>query len=210
MWLVHNPKISKPLQNSLPHTPSLAILAFPRHPSPGVHLYDLLHNPLNRTWAQRNIFGHTDRVHRLVNVADRSCEAGSDGMALTLAAACEEVIKDGLLAKTLAPAKGPFPPAAASVHFRFETMLVPAFRKVANARLQVLERNLTSYERNEMARGHPVDRFANPLVARPVDTKLGSRDTDTRAAARIALRQVLQTYAAADLVETSALLAIAG
>ena len=58
-------------------------------------------------------------------------------MALTLAAASEEVIKDGLLAKTLAPAKGPFPPAAASVHFRFETMLVPAFRNVANARLQV-------------------------------------------------------------------------
>lgn len=184
------------------------VLALPGHPHPGVHLYDLLRNPFNRTWALRHIFGQTDRVHRLVNVADRSCERGSDGMALALAAACEEVIRDGLRARTAVTEEGPARDVQ-PISFQFD-ILVQRFTEVARTRLRALENKLTGYERTEMTRGHPVDRFGRPLVERPVDTRVNSSDAEARAAARIALRQVLQIYADPPPVDTSALGAMAG
>jgi hypothetical protein len=187
------------------------MLALPGYPLPGAPLYhpDLLRNPVNRFLTQCDIFGRTDRVHRLVNVADRSCEAGPDGMALALAAACDEVIKDGLLAWTLVPA-GSRTPIAPSVRFRFETMLVPAFAAVAAARLRALDASLTAYERDEMRRGRAVNTDGSQLVARPTDTRLSSHNVEARAAARIALRQVLQVYAAPGLIDTQELMAMAG
>jgi hypothetical protein len=184
-------------------------IALPGHPAPGVHLYNFLLNPFNRTWAKLNMFGETDRVHRLVNVADRSCEAGLDGLASVLATACEEVIRNGLRARTLTPGKYATKPISASVQTEFELILVPGFVRAANARLQALERNLNYFERTEIAHRPLVDRIGRPVEARPSDTRLGSPNAQARAANLNTLRQVLKTYADQTLVDRPALFTIA-
>jgi hypothetical protein len=73
-----------------------------------------------------------------------------------------------------------------------------------------MESKLTSQERTEMTRGHPVDPSGKPAFERPADTRLGSRDAEVRAAARIALHQVLQIYADPTPVNISALDDMAG
>jgi hypothetical protein len=158
--------------------------------------------------VQLNIFGQTDRVHRLANVADRSCEAGTDGMALIFATACENVIRDGLAARRIFGGPRAAPGNFATVLSQFETVIVPGFSAAATARLRVLEDNLTPFERAELTRGHTVDRLGKPAVERPTDTRLGSPNAEARAAARIALHQVLTIYADATLTERSALAAI--
>ena len=185
-------------------------LALPGHPPPGVRLYDLLRDPFNRTWTRREIFGQTDRVHRLANLADRRCEAGADGMAMALAAACDAAIRDGLRAKVVSPAGARGATVAASVASLFETSLAPAFIAAARARLGALETEFTDHERGQLARAPIVDRFGRPIMARPVDTRIGSPDAEARAAARIAMRQILQIYADPDCVDRAALGAIAG
>jgi hypothetical protein len=185
------------------------LLTLPGHPLPGVHLYELLRNPFNQTWVKLHIFGQTDRVHRLVNVADRSCEADTDGMALAFASACENVITSGLAARRLSGSRSA-PPISAPVLFQLETEIMPRFTAVASARLRALEHDLTPSERIELTREHTLDRFGKPAVERSIDTRLGSPDAQARAAARIALHQVLAIYTDATLVDRSELMAISG
>ena len=214
------------------HIPCDLALGLPGHAPPGVLLHDLFQEPFSKTWARREIFGRTHRVHRLVNVADRSCEAGPDGMAIVFARACEEVIREGLRANEVLPARArslgagsprtlPYSDPATAVRSRgaaqtalavqshFDTILLPGFVIAARQRLQLLEEDLTDYEHREMTRGHPVDRFGKPLVPRPADTRLHSPDAEARAAAKITLRQILQTYADPTIVDRQALNRIA-
>ncbi len=176
------------------------LLAIPGRPPPSVHLYDLLRNPFNQIWVKLHIFGKTDRVRRLVNIADRSCEAGTDGMALVFASACENVIRDGLAACRLTENRTTASPGSATVLPQLETFIRPRFTAAALARLRDLENDLTPFERTELTRGHTLNRFGKPAVERPLDTRLGSADAEVRAAARIALHQVLTIYTDATLV----------
>jgi len=183
------------------------LIAPPGHPPPGVHLYDLLRNSFNQTWVKLNIFGQTDRVHRLVNVADRSCEAGSDGMALAFATACENVIRDGLAARHLTGRRAG-PPPSAPVLSALERLIIPCFAAAATARLRALEEDLTPFEHTELTRKHTLNRLGKPAVERPADTRLGSSDAQVRAAARISLHQVLTIYTDITLVGRAELAAI--
>jgi len=173
----------------------------------GAPLYQLLRTPFNRTWVRREIFAQTDRVHRLVNAADSSCERGPDGMAHSLVRVSNDVIDDARRDKTpvVASARAP---ALSSLDERFYGDLVPRFRAVARARLQALEAKFTANDHQELNRAHPVWPDGRPLVARPSDTRLTSMDPEARAAARIALRQVLGLYAGAR-VDRGALAAMA-
>jgi hypothetical protein len=182
------------------------LLDLPGQGITGVRLYDLLRDPFSRTWVRLEIFGQTDRVHRLTNIADRRCEEG--GMISAFAAACDTAILDGLRAATLAAAGARSAPVSASVAGLFERTLVPAF--IATAALAELETEFTVEEREHVATAPLLDRFGKPIAARPTDTRLGSPDAEARAKARSAIRQVLQTYADPGLVDRAALSAIAG
>jgi len=169
----------------------------------GVPLHTLLRNPFNQTWVQRNVYGQTDRVHRLVNVADRSCESGDDGMAAVLAEACEEVISNGLQDRVVS--RYGAPPLPQSVLTIFNEIVVPGFTAVADQRLQDLQREMTDYEMGEMTRGHLFDRFGNYIEPQPTDTRKTSPHAAARAAAKITLCQVFRTYSDAGLVDATAL-----
>jgi hypothetical protein len=169
----------------------------------GVPLHGLLRNPFNQTWVQRNVFGQTDRVHRLVNVADRSCEAGEDGMAAVLAEACEEVIRNGLEDRVVS--RFGAPPLPRPLLTIFNQIVVAGFTAVADQRLHDLERELTDYEMSEMMRGHLVNRFGNYVAPQPTDTRKTSPHQAARAAARIILCQVFRTYSDPGLVDVAAL-----
>jgi hypothetical protein len=173
----------------------------------GAPLYELLRNMLNQTWVRREIFARTDRVHRLVNAADSSCERGLDGMAQSLVRVCNDVIADARRDKTPVVA-GRHAPPLSSLAQRFETDLVPSFHAVARDRLRALEAKFTANDREELNRAHPVWPDGRPLIARPSDTRLTSIDPEARAAARIAFRQVLGLYANAR-VDPDALAAMA-
>ncbi len=172
-------------------------LSAPGTPADDTPLHELLRNPFSRMWVRREIFAETDRVHRLVNVADSSCERGRDGTARTLVRVCDKVLADARRDGMLVQAGRPAPPLT-SVYQTFAADLVPGFLAAARARLQAREAKLTDYERSELNRGHPVYLDGRPLVARPADTRLTSTDREVRAAARIALRQVLSVYAQAE------------
>jgi hypothetical protein len=178
-------------------------LILPGRPAAGVHFYDLLRNPLNQTWVRLNVFGQTDRVHRLVNVADRSCEAGTDGMAAVFAATCEEVIRRGLQAASVT--RPGSQPLRGSVSALFSSMLLPGFVDAATTRLRAMERGMTPFERMESTRGHLLDRFGRSAAPQPTDTRLGSPAHDARAAAKISLCQILRTYADGSLIDWAAL-----
>jgi hypothetical protein len=100
-------------------------------------------------------------------------------------------------------------PSLTTVYQTLVADLVPNFLAVARTRLGALDAKLTDFERSELNRGHPVYPDGRPLVPRPADTRLTSTDREVRAAARIALRQVLSVYAEAE-ADRSALLAMAG
>ena len=158
-------------------------------------------------WVRREIFARTDRVHRLVNAADSSCERGPDGMAQSLVRVCNDVIADARRDKTPVLA-GRWAPALSSLARRFDADLVPSFLAAGRNRLQALDAKFTANDREELKRSHPVWPDGRPLVARPSDTRLTSIDPEARAAARIAFRQVLSLYAEAQ-VDRGALVAMA-
>ena len=185
----------------------LAVI-LPGQPATGVRLYDLLHNPLNQTWVRLNIFGQTDRVHRLVNVADRSCEAGADGMAVVFVEACEEVVRNSLQARSITRAG--IHPLRTPVSTQFNGILLPGFVDVARARLQAMERSLTPFERMESRRGHLLDRFGRSAAPQPTDTRLSSSSDQARTAAKISLCQILRIYADESRLDRAALRHIEG
>ena len=172
----------------------------------GAPLHELLRNPFNRMWVRREIFAQTERVHRLVNAADSSCERGPDGMARALVRVCNKVLVDAQRDGSPVDARRAAPPLTSISHW-FDADLVPSFLGVARARLEALDGRLTAYERAELNRPHPVYLNGRPLVARPTDTRLTSTDPEARAAARIAFRQVLEAYARA-AVDRAALAAM--
>jgi hypothetical protein len=182
-------------------------LSAPGRPVDGTLIHELLRNPFNRMWVRREIFAETDRVHRLVNVADSSCERGQDGMVRTLVSVCDKVLadarRDGMLVQA-----GRLAPPLTTVYQTLAAGLIPSFLAVARARLRALDAKLTDHERSELSREHPVYPDGQPFVARPADTRLTSTDREVRAAARIALRQVLSVYAEAE-ADRSALAAMA-
>jgi hypothetical protein len=178
------------------------VVMMPLRPA-GVNLYDLLRNRFNRMWVRRNVFGQTDRVHRLVNVADAAVERGSQGIAAALARSCEQVIRATLQARLIT--RGGTPPPATSVMHHFTTVLVPDFTAAARNCRQRLESRLTEYEMTEMMRGHLVDRFGNYVAPQPTDTRLSSPSRDARAAARISLLRIFETYADENLVDRESL-----
>jgi hypothetical protein len=180
----------------------LAVI-LPGQSAAGVHLYDLLRNPLNQTWVRLNVFGQTDRVHRLVNVADRSCEAGTDGMAAVFATACEAVIRHGLQSRAIMSAGSLFMRNSVPTHFN--SILVPGFVDVARTRLRAMEGSLTMHERTERLRDRLLDPFGRPSGSPPTDTRLSSPADEARTAAKLSLCQVLRTYADAGLVDGVAL-----
>ena len=184
-------------------------LSMPGHPPPGARLSDLLRNPLNRIWAQREIFGRTDRVHRLTNVVDRRCEAGDDGMGMILAACCDDTIRGALRSRLAAPggraAPVPPPPAIDA----FDRGLVTGFLWVARNRLDRLEAEFTALERAELTPRPLLDRFGKSIVAGPTDLRLSAPSPRARAAVRAAMRQILEIYADPACVDRSALGAMA-
>lgn len=184
------------------------MLSLPGHPAPGVRLSDLLRDPFSRAWAQRHIFGRTDRVHRLTNVVDRRCEAGDDGMAMMLAALCDDVIREALRRRIAAPGTaGPAPQA--TVIGLFETRLAPAFQWVARNRLDRVDAEFTALERAELTPAPLLNRFGAPFTARPTDTRIGSPSAAARAAVRVAMRQILEVYMDPGCVDHTALSAMA-
>lgn len=157
-------------------------------------LYDFLFNPFNRTWVRRNVFGKTNRVHRLTNVADRRCEAGPLGLARVLADACEQVLR-----------------MAGATRQVFDAVLVPGYVRAAEAALRDFEAQLSNFERTEMGFNAPVDQFGKPLTPRSADTRLGSPDPAAVAANKTILRQVLLEYAAlASRISVAALADVEG
>jgi hypothetical protein len=178
-------------------------VVLPGRPPAGVPLHGLLRSPFTQTWVRRNIYGQTDRVHRLVNVADSSCEAGEDGMAAVLAEACEEVLRSGLQDRVVS--RFGAPPLTRSVTGIFNTIVVEGFTGVAQQRFHDLQSELTDYEMSEMIRGHLLDRFGNFVAPQPTDTRKTSPDAAARAAAKITLCRVFRTYADPNLVDPAAL-----
>lgn len=177
------------------------LVTLPAQPE-AVHLYDLLRNPLNQTWVQKNIFGQTDRVHRLVNVADQSCELATQGMTFLLAQSCEQVIRECLQSRISTQVNAPAPTLVAD---HFYSVLVPGFIATAERCLRRMESNLTRYELTEMRRDHLLDRFGKFFADQPADTRKTSSNPEARAAAKISLCQILRTYADSRLVDNAAL-----
>jgi hypothetical protein len=182
----------------------------PAQPRPAVHLYDLLQNPFNRTFVRLNIFGRTDRAHRLVNVADRSCEAGTDGMAAVFVEACEEVVQLSLRAGSITRSGTHLRRKAALT--QFNTILVPGFANAARVRLRAMEksRSRLELERMESRRGDLVDRFGRSAAPQPTDTRLSSSSDEARIAATISLCQILRIYTDESLVDPHALARVEG
>ena len=73
----------------------------------------------------------------------------------------------------------------------------------------MLEKSMTEEERRELTRLPPIYPDGRPLVARPVDTRLGSPSADARIAARRTLRDILKIYEEVD-PDGAALITIAG
>jgi hypothetical protein len=120
--------------------PRHIVIAPPRRAR--ARLYELFKNPANRTCIQLNVFGETDRVHRLTNVADRSCEAGPDGLAAVLCGACQSLV-DG----------------RGTVDSIFTTLLVSRYSEAARQRVQDLDRDMTVFR----ARGAYLQASCGPV-----------------------------------------------
>jgi hypothetical protein len=138
-------------------------------------IYELFRAPLNGTWIQRDVFGRTDRVHRLTNYADSRCE--QNGMCDTFASACGQVA------------------LGQNTDDVFTQTVMTGYRGAAWTALRRVETALTEYERGEMTRKHLLDARGRPAFARPEDTRLRSPDPAARAAAKNAVVQILQSYA---------------
>jgi hypothetical protein len=178
----------------------------------GEPLYAFLVNPFNQTWVRREIFAPTDRVHRLVNVADSSCERGRGrnagiGMVDALVELCNRTLEDARRRSKLVV--GFAPPPSQYARDRFQTQLVPCYRMVASARRSMLETAMTDDERRDLARQPLVASDGRPLIARPLDTRLGSPNAEARMAARRTLREIFVIYENVDPDE-AALATIAG
>ena len=192
--------------------PCEIVVHAPGSPLTGQPLHAFLVIPFNQTWVRREIFAPTDRVHRLVNVADSSCERGRGrnegiGMVNALVELCNKTLDDARRGRKLVVGSGPPPSRYAGD--RFQTQLVPCYRMVASARRSMLEKSMTEEERRELTRLPPIYPDGRPLVARPVDTRLGSPSADARIAARRTLRDILKIYEEVD-PDGAALVTIAG
>lgn len=159
-------------------------------------LYDFLRVPFNQTWVRYHLFAPTDRVHRLVNVADSSCERGLDGMAAALVELCNRTLEDVRRDRRIAT--GPAPASSSYAQDRFHTQLVPCYRMVANLRRTRLEKEMTQFERSELTRATIVLPDGRPATPRATDTRLGSPDAQARAEAKRTLSEIFAIYERTD------------
>ena len=139
-------------------------------------LHHFFRDPFSRVWMQRNVFGRTDRVHRLTNLADSYCEAA--GMRRTIADACAAVVNNRLSPMRV-----------------FENTLAPGYAAAARTALQENLRSVAPADGPEFVRQPLLDRFGKAAIPRPTDTRVGSPNAEARLAARRTLNQVLEIYA---------------
>lgn len=158
-----------------------------------VPLYDLLRNPFNRTWVQRNLFGLTHRVHWLVNQADSNSENGPIGMKWVLARACERVAQPG-----------------GSPDLAFEQVLVPGYLRAAQSALTNSEGKVTATQRAAASGPNLVNQFGSPLTPRPPDTALRGVGAAEAGANRATLAQVLNDYCDRRYIDRELMAAFAG
>jgi len=118
---------------------------------------------LNRVAIDREVFGPTDRVSRLANVADSWLEAAGMRRALARAA---DAVAEGLVTANEA----------------MTYILEPGYTAAVAVARRKLERNITLAERASIATT-VVDVSGEPFRARPHDLRLGTKDIASRSRA---------------------------
>ena len=140
----------------------------------GIHT--LFVSPIIRGNVKARLFGRTNLVHRLVNYADRRCEA--NGWIAAFHLALENVLS------------GADPDQAF-------TALVTAYAKAVAASREKLLAALLVHERKVIDTPTLVAPNGTPARPRPQDTRIGAKATDPRALAinKGAVLQVFEEYA---------------
>lgn len=137
-------------------------------------LTDAFQVDLNKVAIDREIFGTTDRVNRLANVADSWAE--NAGMKDALAKAATEV------------ARGASPQSA------MKDIIEPGYSQAVQAAYSKVEMNFTVAEQ-QMVGGAILDsRTMQPIRGIVDDLKLSSMDAEARAHAKELIRLTLHTY----------------
>ena len=139
-------------------------------------LSDFFEIGLNRAWIEGNIFAPTDRVHRMVNVADQWCEDA--GMKRSLVDASNAVLHGRMTA-----------------HEAMAKVIKPGYQEAIAKATAKVERNFSFMERQALAT-RIVDRDGQPY--RSVDPKLTLKvkGLESRAAAKDAIERTLKAYGA--------------
>ena len=144
---------------------------------PSGPLANLLSNAFNCTWVRLNVFGKTDRVHRLTNLADSYCEKA--GLVAALINACATVAGDRPL----------------DVVFWHE--LVPAYTNASRRALANLRADFSDLEQDEGRMLALRDHLGQPLLPPRVDLRRRAPNARARAANKLTLEQVMTIYIAA-------------
>jgi hypothetical protein len=129
---------------------------------------------LNRAWIEGNIFAPTDRVHRMVNVADQWCEDA--GMKRSLVDASNAVLHGRMTANEA-----------------MEKVIKPGYQEAIGKATAKVERNFSFMERQALAT-RIVDRDGQPYKSVDPKLTLKVKGLESRAAAKDAIERTLKAY----------------
>lgn len=129
---------------------------------------------LNRAWIEGNIFAPTDRVHRMVNVADQWCEDA--GMKRSLVDASNAVLHGRMTANEA-----------------MEKVIKPGYQEAIAKASAKIERNFSFMERQALA-FRIVDRDGQPYKSVDPKLTLKVKGLESRAAAKDAIERTLKAY----------------
>ncbi|HEY9025618.1 MAG TPA: hypothetical protein VIP05_15050 [Burkholderiaceae bacterium] len=140
-------------------------------------MHALFASPIIRGNVKARLFGRTNIVHRLVNYADRRCEA--NGWIAAFHLALENVL------------------SGADPEQVFHQQLVTAYARAVQASRDRLEAALLAHERQVIATPTLYAPNGTPARPRPQDFRVGATATDPRALAinKGAVLQVFEEYA---------------
>ncbi|GAA5666096.1 hypothetical protein Brsp07_04605 [Brucella sp. NBRC 14130] len=137
-------------------------------------LSDFFEIGLHRAWIEGNIFAPTDRVHRMVNVADQWCEDA--GMKRSLVDASNAVLHGRMTANEA-----------------MEKVIKPGYQEAIAKATAKVERNFSFMERQALA-FRIVDRDGQPYKSVDPKLTLKVKGLESRAAAKDAIERTLKAY----------------
>lgn len=138
-----------------------------------VRLTDFFEEGLDKTWIDKNIFGPTDRIHRLANVADQWCEDG--GMKTTLVKAANAVLDGKMTARRA-----------------MDDIVQPGYAAAIATAREKVERNFSIIERQALSQR--IVTIQGQPFRLPDPTALNVKGLSERAAAKDVMERTLAAY----------------